>query len=78
MMESEMDEHLGYEAYERSENPNYRNGYKTKKLRSKYGEVDLSVPQDRESTFEPKIVPKAIYRKNFTHSKKQYTEEIPQ
>ena len=58
MMESEMDEHLGYEAYERSENPNYRNGYKTKKLRSKYGEVDLSVPQDRESTFEPKIVPK--------------------
>lgn len=58
MMESEMDEHLGYEAYERSENSNYRNGYKTKKLRSKYGEVDLSVPQDRESTFEPKIVPK--------------------
>lgn len=58
MMETEMDDHLGYESYERSENPNYRNGYKTKKLRSKYGEVDLSVPQDRESTFEPKIVKK--------------------
>ena len=58
MMETEMDDHLGYESYERSENPNYRNGYKTKKLRSKYGEVNLAVPQDRESTFEPKIVKK--------------------
>lgn len=28
MMEAEMDEHLGYESYERSENPNSRNGYK--------------------------------------------------
>ena len=26
MMEAEMDEHLGYESYERSNNPNYRNG----------------------------------------------------
>lgn len=28
MMEAEMDEHLGYESYERSENSNSRNGYK--------------------------------------------------
>ena len=28
MMESEMDEHLGYENYERSDNDNYRNGTK--------------------------------------------------
>ena len=28
MMEAEMDEHLGYEAYERSDNTNSRNGYK--------------------------------------------------
>ena len=26
MLESEMDEHLGYQAYERSSNPDYRNG----------------------------------------------------
>ena len=31
MLESEMDEHLGYGAYERSNNPDYRNGKKTKK-----------------------------------------------
>ena len=58
MMEAEMDEHLGYESYERSDNPNSRNGYKQKQIRSKYGETTLSVPQDRDSTFEPKIVKK--------------------
>ena len=58
MMEAEMDEHLGYESYERSENLNSRNGYKQKQIRSKYGETTLSVPQDRDSTFEPKIVKK--------------------
>ena len=30
MMESEMDEHLGYENYERSDNDNYRNGTEKK------------------------------------------------
>ena len=58
MMEAEMDEHLGYESYERSENSNSRNGYKQKQIRSKYGETTLSIPQDRGSTFEPKIVKK--------------------
>ena len=58
MLEAEMDEHLGYEAYERSENPNSRNGKKTKNIRSKYGEMSISVPQDRQSTFEPQVVAK--------------------
>ena len=38
MMEAEMDEHLGYDKYERSSNENYRNGTKPKKVRSSYGE----------------------------------------
>lgn len=58
MMEAEMDEHLGYESYERSNNPNYRNGTKTKTVRGNFGEIELAVPQDRESTFEPKVVKK--------------------
>lgn len=58
MLESEMNEHLGYEKYEHSPESNYRNGKKTKKIRGKYGEMDIEVPQDRDSTFEPKIVPK--------------------
>nr|ALL53554.1 transposase [uncultured firmicutes bacterium contig_31] len=58
MLEAEMDEHLGYAPYERSKNPNSRNGKKSKTIRSKYGEMDIDVPQDRDSTFEPKIVRK--------------------
>ena len=58
MMEAEMDEHLGYEPYERSDSENARNGKKTKKLRSTYGEVEVDVPQDRESSFDPKVVKK--------------------
>lgn len=58
MLEAELDEHLGYEEYDRSDNPDYRNGVKHKKLRSTYGEIPIDVPQDRDGDFEPKIVPK--------------------
>ena len=58
MLESELEEHLGYDNYERNRNTNSRNGKKEKMVRSKYGEIPISVPQDRESTFTPKIVPK--------------------
>ena len=58
MLESELEEHLGYDNYERNKNTNSRNGRKEKMVRSKYGEIPISVPQDRESTFTPKIVPK--------------------
>jgi len=57
-METEMDEHLGYEKSKRSENEDYRNGYKTKKVNSSYGSMEIQVPQDRKSTFEPKVVKK--------------------
>ena len=58
MLESEMNEHLGYEKYERGENTNSRNGYKTKRVRSGMGEYEIDVPQDRDSSFEPQIVKK--------------------
>lgn len=58
MLEAELDEHLGYASYERSSNPDYRNGTKPKKLKSSYGEIPIDVPQDRNGDFEPKIVPK--------------------
>ena len=58
MLESEMDEHLGYREYERSENPDYRNGKKTKKIRGNFGEAEIEVPQDRDGTFEPQVVKK--------------------
>jgi len=58
MMEAELNEQLGYEKYERTGSDNARNGTKPKTLRSQYGEIPISVPQDRNSKFEPKVVPK--------------------
>ena len=58
MMEAEMDEHLGYEKSERSDNDDYRNGYKRKRVNSSYGAMEIEVPQDRKSTFEPQVVKK--------------------
>lgn len=58
MLEAELDDHLGYKSYERSDNADYRNGTKPKKLKSSYGEIQIDVPQDRDGDFEPKIVPK--------------------
>ena len=58
MMEAEMDDHLGYQRSERSDNDDYRNGYKEKQINSSYGSMSISVPQDRKSTFEPQVVKK--------------------
>jgi transposase-like protein len=58
MMEAEMDDHLGYGKSERSDSDDYRNGYKTKRVNSSYGSMEIDVPQDRKSTFEPQVVRK--------------------
>ena len=56
--EVEMTSHLGYDKHQESSNPNYRNGTNKKTLKSKYGEVDVSIPRDRDGTFEPQLVKK--------------------
>jgi transposase-like protein len=58
MMEAEIDDHPGYEKSERSDNDDYRNGYKPKTVQSSIGEVEIEVPQDRKSTYEPQVVKK--------------------
>ena len=63
ILEAEMDEHLGRDKYQRQSNiepgeRNYRNGYSPKNLRSSFGDVDLDIPRDRKSEFEPQIVKK--------------------
>lgn len=58
MMEEEMETQ---KKEKQEEDPAYtdpRNGYKTKTLRSNYGPVEVNVPQDRKSDYDPKIVPK--------------------
>jgi putative transposase len=56
--EEELTAHLGYDKHKESDNPNYRNGHNKKSLKTKYGEVDVAIPRDRDGTFEPKLVPK--------------------
>lgn len=59
MMEVEMNDHIGSTKNEHfDDRDNYRNGYKTKRVRSEYGDLELEVPQDRNSTFNSLIVPK--------------------
>lgn len=60
MLEAEMSEYLGHEKYEYTQNEknNYRNGYSSKRIHSSSGDFDISIPRDRESTFDPLIVEK--------------------
>jgi putative transposase len=59
-LEGEMDDHLGYSkhALEGRNSGNSRNGYRAKTVITEAGPVELSVPRDRDSSFEPKIVAK--------------------
>jgi transposase-like protein len=60
ILEAELEEHLGYQKYEHEgkSKSNSRNGTNSKKLKSQLGEIDLEVPRDRNSTFEPQLVKK--------------------
>ncbi|XAM38649.1 IS256 family transposase ISCbo4 [Terrisporobacter petrolearius] len=60
LLEVEMEEHLGREKYERNDDidKNYRNGHKSKNIRTSYGDVNVSVPRDRNAEFEPKVIKK--------------------
>ncbi len=61
-MEVELDEELGRERCQRAEAletaPNYRNGYSRKTVKTQLGEIEIKVPRDRNSSFEPKIIGK--------------------
>lgn len=58
MLQAEMEEHLGYAKHEKKGKDNNRNGTTSKSIRSTYGEIDIEVPRDRNSTFDPMIVKK--------------------
>ena len=59
MMNAEFDTSIGYEKSDNKiEKTNYRKGYSSKKVKSQFGEFELSVPRDRNGEFEPQIVPK--------------------
>jgi putative transposase len=59
-LEGEMDDHLGYSKHAPGgrNSGNSRNGHRAKTVLSEAGPVEVSVPRDRDSSFEPKIVAK--------------------
>jgi len=64
MLGAELTAHLGYEAGAElpAEQTNRRNGVATKRVKGSNGEVALSVPRDREGSFEPELVKKGQTR----------------
>ena len=56
--QEELTSHLGYDKHNESDIPNYSNGYNEKTIKSKYGQFDVSIPRDRDSSFEPQLVKK--------------------
>lgn len=60
MLEGELTAHLGYEKHASAGagSGNSRNGHSKKTLRSKLGPTEISVPRDRQGTFEPVVVKK--------------------
>lgn len=61
---AELSVHLGYEKGDAAGRGtgNSRNGYSEKTVLTEDGAIDIAVPRDRNSTFEPAIVPKGERR----------------
>jgi len=63
-MQAEITDHLGYEKNAPSNNKtgNARNGSYQKKVKGEFGNLNITVPRDRDSSFEPVILPKGQSR----------------
>jgi putative transposase len=59
-LEGELDDHLGYGKNDPAGRDGgiSRNGHRVKTVLTDTGPVDITVPRDRDSSFEPKIVAK--------------------
>ena len=60
MLDAELSEHLGYEKHSPlgSNTGNSRNGKTHKSIKTDEGQIDLTIPRDRNSTFDPIVVKK--------------------
>ncbi|MET3937131.1 transposase-like protein, partial [Arthrobacter sp. OAP107] len=59
-LDGELDDHLGYGKHDPAgrDGGNSRNGRRSKTLLTEAGPVEISVPRDRDASFEPRIVAK--------------------
>lgn len=60
VLDEELDEKLGYSKYDyRNKNTdNSRNGYSKKTMHTSYGDMEMSVPRDRNGEYEPQLIKK--------------------
>jgi putative transposase len=63
-MQAEITHHLGYDKHDAKghNSGNSRNGKSKKTLKGDFGTLPIEVPRDRNSTFEPQIIPKGQTR----------------
>ena len=59
-LDGELENELGYSKYDykNKNTDNSRNGYSTKTVQGAVGEMEISVPRDRNGEFEPQLVKK--------------------
>ena len=72
-LDAELEGELGYSKYDyrNKETDNSRNGHSSKTLRTSFGDVEVSVPRDRKSEFEPQLL-----KKNQTSISQDIEEKI--
>ena len=60
MLEKELALELGYEKgdSQNKNTDNRRNGYSKKTVKSQFGNIELDIPRDRNSEYNPKVIPK--------------------
>ena len=63
LLDTELENHLEYSKYEHNKEKknktNSRNGHcKAKNVKTKYSNIEVQTPRDREATFEPIIIEK--------------------
>lgn len=59
-LDAELDGELGYSKYDYKDKDTdkSRNGHSSKRLRTSFGDVEISVPRDRKGEFEPQVLKK--------------------
>ncbi|WP_062054977.1 IS256 family transposase [Aquimarina longa] len=58
MLQGELDAHLGYPKNAKNLTSNARNGTTSKQVKTEFGKSQITIPRDRQGSFEPIVVPK--------------------
>jgi putative transposase len=61
-LNAEIENYMSESAISDEKSPNRRNGYSKKRIKGEFGEAEIQIPRDRNSDFEPILVPKGQSR----------------